>query len=312
MTLESVPIAGMENVGRYRDMVDDYEAFVRAIHKPLPRVMWLSPRVADLKVILEREGWQEKDFSPLSWNKRAFRVDPKVELGRSLTYMLGDIHIQEEVSMMPAYLLNPHHKETILDLCAAPGNKTAQMALMMENKGTIIANDRSPMRLTGLRACLSRLGITNVSTSVYDGIKFPADKETFDGVLCDVPCSCEGTIRKNKKVFDHRLSSYEYLASGLQVGLLKKALQLCRPGGRVVYATCTFRPEENEMVVDAALKSGPYRLKPISFNGVKIAPALSQFGGKVFSHEVAKCARIWPHHNDSGGFFMAHFEKGQD
>ena len=298
-----------QGLKRYHDVVDDFSALVAAAQRPLPRTMWLRPDGPDLGAILEMTNWPEKAFSPLSWRQQAYRVSPEINLGGSLPYVLGHLHIQEEVSMMPPELLAPKPGERILDMCAAPGNKTAQMALMMQNTGTIIANDRAPLRLTSLRSTLSRLGICNVTTSVSDGLLLKAEPNTFDRVLCDVPCSCEATIRKNPKVMEHSLQDYTFLAGGLQVGLLRKAVELCRPGGTIVYATCTFRPEENEAVVHAVLTDGNIELAPISLPGFKASHGLTSWGPMEFASELMMTRRIWPHQNDSGGFYLAKLRK---
>jgi len=99
--------------------------------------------------------------------------------------------------MLPVSLLDPQPHERVLDLCAAPGSKTIQIGWAMKNTGTLIANDRDQGRIQALRQGLLRMGLMNVSTTVYDGVNYPKDAGYFDRILVDVPCSCEGTLRKN-------------------------------------------------------------------------------------------------------------------
>lgn len=298
-----------KNILRYQEIIDDFDGFVDALMRPLPRTFWLHPGSPSLSHLSKREGWDIDAFIPLKWRDSAFRDHSRSDLGRSIPYLLGDIHIQEEVSMIPVYILNPQPGDKILDLCAAPGNKTVQIALKMANRGTVIANDRDPKRLSGVRSLLSRLMITNVSTVVQDGLRFSCESNFFDGVLADVPCSCEGTARKSPKVFNHSLADLVPLGAGLQIGLLRKAIDLCRPGGSIIYSTCTFRPEENEMVVDHVLRNTPTRLIDIKLEGFDFSPGLTSWLGKEFRSELHKSARIWPHLNDTGGFFIAHLRK---
>lgn len=301
---------GLKNLQRYRDIIVDFDAFLETVRRPLPKCIWLHPERWSLERILQQEGWSSKSLVPLSWRKQAYRLALPLPLGGALTHTLGCFHIQEEVSMTPAALLKPRPGEKILDLCAAPGNKTAEIALAMKNTGTVIANDRSPQRLKSLRSTLSRLGICNVSTQVSDGLRLGWPENFFDAVLADVPCSCEGTLRKSPSVMDHDMKSMVPLAAGLQIGLLQKAVTLCKPGGRVLYSTCTFRPEENEMVVDAILKRNQVRLVEVSLPGLKFSPGIRSWGSLSFQPDMEKCARIWPHQNNSGGFFLALLVKG--
>ncbi len=297
---------------RYRPIVDDWSSFVDVIARPLPTVIWTNTqRVTPehLRGILDALG---VEATPLSWCPGAFRLPAEVKPGHLWPYKVGLFHVQEEVSLLPPVILAPRPGERVLDMAAAPGGKTAQMALRMENRGTVIANDVGVHRMRALRHVLERLGILNTSTLVHDGSNLPLSVGVFDRVLVDAPCSCEGTARKNPEVL--RLCgldvSLEY--QGVQKALLRKAVQLCRPGGRIVYSTCTFAPEENEAVVDAILREfGPSRLRvvPIRLDAFRTSPGLTEWYGQRFHPTLEHTVRIWPHHNDTGGFFIALLEK---
>ena len=300
-------------LARYRPIVDDWAAFSEAVSRPLPACLWTNTLRAspeDVALDLRESGFVPQ---PLGWLPGAFTLPAGSRLANRLNYLVGCYHIQEEVSMLPVLLLDPQPGERILDLCAAPGNKTAQMAVRMENRGTIVANDLRRERLNVLRTTIDRLGLLNVCTTVYDAATFPEQAGLFDRVLADVPCSCEGTSRKYPEVL--RLSSVEnsLRLQATQIRILRRALHLCKPGGRVVYATCTYAPEENEMVVAEILKTctPPPRLLRIEIEGFTTQPGLRASNGHPFPETMAHALRIWPHHNDSGGFFVAVLKKGE-
>ena len=296
------------NINRYRDLIQDWQGFKDALSQPLPKVIWINRGRGEFEEILEEEGWGQEWFEPLTWHDQAYRVRRDLPLGQSLSYRLGLFHIQEEVSMLPPYLLNPRPFERILDLCAAPGNKTMQLALAMEQTGTLIANDLKPKRLSSLKIAADRLGITNLGYTAMDGRYFPKT-DPFDRILADVPCSSEGTVRKNPRVLDHNMKPHRPFADGVQLGLLKRAIQLCKPGGRIVYSTCSFRPEENEWVIHKALQGGAVELETSQIPGFETDPGLTRWGSEEFSQDLKMCHRIWPHLNDSGGFFIACLRK---
>ena len=182
----------------------------------------------------------------------------------------------------------------------------------MHNTGTLIANDRDLGRIQALRQSLLRMGLVNTTITCYDGVNYPKDAGYFDRILVDAPCSCEGTIRKNPEVA-HRLSRGKLDAMAhIQRLLLEKAVQLCKVGGRIVYSTCTFAPEENEGVVDSVLrKFGAQNLKsiPAKIPEFKTCPGLTRWENQDYHESVQNAVRIWPHHNDTGGFFIAVLKK---
>ena len=295
---------------RYRDLVEDWNSFVEVNHSPLP-ICLLTNRLRispdELSSLLDEENVPHR---PLAWYDSAFRVDGEMNPGTTLSYHGGLYNVQEEVSLLPVVALSPRPGERVLDLCAAPGNKTVQAAIELCNSGTVIANDRSGGRLNILRTVLYRLGLTNVSTTNYDATVYPDVSEQFDCVIADVPCSCEGTSRKHSDV--ERRSSREQSRglAEIQKRILLRAASLCRPGGRIVYATCTYAPEENEMVVNAALTAVPgLRVLPSEIPDLVHSPGLTAWEGVRLKDELAQTMRVWPHQNDTGGFYVALLEK---
>jgi NOL1/NOP2/sun family putative RNA methylase len=306
--LRSIDLTPFE---RYRPLIDDWTAFVDALRRPLPTCVWANPLRTTPEMLVTRLRDHGFDPMPLSWLSHAFCLPADVDIGRQLAYVAGMLHVQEEVSLLPVPLLDPRPGERVLDLCAAPGNKTAQIATRMRNRGTVVANDISYGRVASMRSTLDRLGIANVSATTYDAANYPSESGAFDRVLADVPCSCEGTSRKQPSVVAQREAMRD--PTGAQRAILRQAVRRCRPGGRVVYSTCTYAPEENEAIVDTVLRDvGPeaLRLRPARIDGVMGSPGLTTWQGQSFHPSLANALRVWPHQNDTGGFFIAVLEKG--
>ncbi len=294
---------------RYRDIIDDWEAFVAASERPLPTTIWANPLKVTPAELEAHLTAQSIPFEPLSWRAGAYRLPDTPRPGSRLGYLAGLFHVQEEVSMLPVELLDIRPGQRVLDACAAPGNKTAQIATRLGDRGTLIANDYNYRRMKSVVRTLERLGILNTAICTHDAANFPNDLGTFDRVLADVPCSCEGTSRKHG-VSPATARDFHNLC-GTQLAILGKALTLCRPGGRVVYATCTYAPEENETIVDEALRQfrGQVELLPAKIPGFPASKGLVEWRGQRFDSTLERALRVYPHHHDTGGFFLALFEK---
>jgi len=301
---------------RYHGIVEEVAAFEAAVRSPLPRFVWANPLRCSperLQRLLSESGHRPRR---LAWMSNAFRIGGRQEgLGSHWAFLGGFYHIQEASSMLPAMLLGPAENHRILDMCAAPGNKTAQLALSMNNRGTVVANDLVWNRMRPVRMHIDRLGLLNVSLSCEDGGSYPRNAGIFDRVLVDAPCSCEGTSRKSPGILEQKVSERQRRQlSRKQLLLLRQAIRRCRPGGRVVYSTCTYAPEENEAVIDRALRDMPaaFRILKTAVPGFRTAPGLTQWNGCRFDESLQHTLRVWPHHNDTGGFFMALLEKSAD
>lgn len=301
----------VEALSRYRDLVSDWPAFIDALRAPhVPCVRINQSRIgADHAVAaMVAQGLQPE---PIAWLPGAYRVNPDVSdirsVGRNWLYQAGLYQVQEESSMLPVRLLDPRPGEHVLDLCAAPGNKTAQIAAALGGRGTVIANDRSRNRLAALHNTISRLGLVNVTMTAADGCQFPMQPQPFDRALVDAPCTAEGTARKHGRAGEKQPGFARHI-NGIQRALLRRALLLTRPGGRVVYSTCTFAPEENEMVIDAVLAAHPGLAQIVSVPpppDLPISPGVTHWNGRALSPQVSRCMRMWPHLTGTGGFFVA-------
>ena len=233
-----------------------------------------------------------------------------VPVSSTLEHWLGLFYLQQASTGVVAPVLNPQPGERVLDLCSAPGGKTTHAADLMQDRGCLVASEISESRIRGLLGNVYRLGHPNVFVVAGDGRDFP-EGPLFDRVLVDAPCSGEGTLRRRGGKAPQRSSSFGRYVTATQRALLEKAIRLVRPGGTVLYATCTFAPEENEAVVDAILKSQPVDLEPITLP-VPHASGLTSFAGASYDARLEGAARIYPHHFDSGGLFLAKLRRLDD
>jgi len=233
-------------------------------------------------------------------------------LGRSIEHQLGYYYAQELSSMQSPIALQPQPGEKILDICAAPGSKTTQIAMFMQNKGLLIANDVSIDRIVSLDSNLERCGVTNAIVTRMNGYtlceKFAKSGFLFDKILLDAPCTGEGTIRFDSKVLGMWNENMLRKISGLQKKLIANAISCLKPQGILVYSTCTFAPEEDEEVIQFALDNFPVELVDFELP-LKTHQGISEWEGKKFSNEIKKCKRVWPQDNDSEGFFVAKLRK---
>jgi NOL1/NOP2/sun family putative RNA methylase len=299
----------METFERYRDVVDDFEAFLAACERGLPmavRVNTLRATTDEAVAAFEAEG---VDVERVDWHPHVLVPDTD-KPGLTWPGYHGWTHGQEEVSAIPATVLDPQPGERVWDACAAPGSKTTQLAAMMDDTGTLVANDNNLGRLSALRFNTERLGVTNVVVTNQDSRNYslvPFDGETFDRVLVDAPCSCEGTIRKNPDALDNWNLGHVEEVARVQKGILRRAAQVTEPGGTIVYSTCTFAPEENEAVLDHVLEHEPVEVVDYDLP-LEHVSGLTEWEGESFDPQVTKAKRVYPHHNDTGGFFTAKLE----
>ncbi len=301
-------------LARYRDLVDDWDAFADSLCRPLGGCVWVNPTRIGVRELADLLGEHGLEPTPVPGLANALSLPARVRAGQHWWYCVGLAHAQEVVSQLPATLLDLAPGQRVLDMCAAPGGKTAQIAFALGNQGTLVANDISYMRIKALQGNLDRLGVVNVTTTCTDAANWPSASGQFDRILVDAPCSSEGTLRRNASLL-HRLDPVNSERLGpRQRALLRKAVQRCRPGGRILYSTCTFAPEENELVVADILAEFPdvLRLVPVSVPGFVTRPGVTDWGGARLAPELGHCVRLWPHHNDTGGFFIAVLEKCAD
>ena len=300
----------MEVLERYEPLVDDFESFRAACERPLPSVV----RVNTIKTTVERakQALAEEGVAVEStWHDELLAL-PESQPGTNWPYVHGWLHGQEEVSAVPVEVLDPAPGERVWDACAAPGSKTTQLAARMDDGGLVVASDDNLGRLAPLRSNAERLGVTNLAVDHADARNFsmaPYGFDEFDAALVDAPCSGEGTIRKNPAALSDWSEAFLHGIAGIQKGILRRAVQAVRPGGTVVYSTCTFAPEENEAVLDHVLAEEECRL--VAFDApIPSSAGVTGWGGETFDESVSLAHRFWPHETDAGGFFCAKLEVG--
>lgn len=296
--------------GRYRAIVDDFAALIGALHTPLDPVVWAHPERVDREQLARLFAESGIESAPLAWDETALSIRTD-RPGKHWGFWAGIFHAQEAASLVPVRVLDPQPGERVLDLCAAPGGKTARIALALGNRGTVVANERSIERLAALSLTIARLGLQNVTCTNGDGASYPLEAGPFDRVLVDAPCSAEGNARKNA-AWRGPDPAFRARVTGLQRALLRRAARLCRPGGRIVYSTCTFAPEENEAIIDAVVRelAGELRVLPIGrIEGLATSPGVVEWESARFLPELADTLRLWPHVSGTGGFFVALLER---
>jgi len=283
---------------RYKDLTD-LDKFLESSLKPLRKTI----RVNTLKTSIQ-EMKKRMKLKQIPWCKEGFFTEGK-GLGNLKEHFLGYFYMQGAASMIPPVVLKP--KGRVLDMCAAPGSKTSQMAAMMKNKGLIIANDHKLQRLKPLSINLQRCGVANTVITQMEGYWFK-DLE-FDNILVDAPCSGVGTIRKSYKTIQMWNPQVVKQMCGIQKKLLRTAANLLKKGGSMVYSTCTLEPEENEKVVSTLLdERDDIKTEKIELN-IKSGKPITEFDDETYNKGVKNCLRIWPQDNDTEGFFVTKLKK---
>ncbi|WP_335999596.1 RsmB/NOP family class I SAM-dependent RNA methyltransferase [Halorientalis halophila] len=299
----------MEVLDRYEPLIEDFEAFRDACERPLPSVVRVNTIKTDPDRAREALAEAGIEVDPCEWHPGLFRL-PENQPGANWPYYHGWLHGQEEVSAVPATVLDPAPGDRVWDACAAPGSKTTQLSALMDDRGLLVATDNNLGRISALRSNAERLGVTNVAVTREDARNHslkPWESKDYDAALVDAPCSCEGTVRKNPDTLDEWTIEHVEGIAGTQKGILRRAVQATREGGHVVYSTCTFAPEENEAVLDHVLDAEPCHLVEYDLP-LDHATGVTEWDGERFDESVRRAKRIYPHHNDTGGFFCAKLE----
>lgn len=224
----------------------------------------------------------------------------------------GRLYIQNPSSWLPVIALDPRAGERVLDVCAAPGGKSSHIAALMQGSGELIANDNSRARLAKLRANLSRLGV-HADYTLYDATRLTRymDAESYDKILLDAPCSGEGLIQLSQpKTLDSWSVAHVRRLATLQQRIIEQAWQLLRPGGRLVYSTCTMAPEENEMVIHKLLRRHDDAVvEVVSVGDVPgMHHGITEWNGQQFGAWREQVVRVFPE-KGAEAFFVASIRK---
>lgn len=285
-----------------------FEAFIDACQRPLRRsirVNTLKITVDDFLALVAPYGWQ---LTPVPWCAEGFWIERDNEdefpLGSTAEHLSGLFYIQEASSMLPvaALFADGDTPARVMDVAAAPGSKTTQIAARMGNRGMLLANEFSASRVKVLHANISRCGIANTALTHFDGRVFGAAlPECFDAILLDAPCSGEGVVRKDPDALKNwSLASNQDIAN-TQRELIDSAFHALRPGGTLVYSTCTLNRDENESVVNWLLERYP--------DAVHVLPLGDLFPTADQALTAEGYLHVFPQIYDCEGFFVARLQK---
>jgi 16S rRNA (cytosine1407-C5)-methyltransferase len=253
------------------------------------------------------------DYQQLTWNPDFFiLLSDKKQFIASDIYSKGLVYTQSLSSLLPALILAPQPNEIVLDLTAAPGSKTTQIAALMKNEGKILANDRHLIRLEKLKYNLKKQGVENAQvTNLLGqeiGSKYP---NFFDKTLLDAPCSLEGTFNTNNpKTYQNWNQALVDALSKRQQELLYSAYLATKPGGTIVYSTCTLEVEENEMNINWLIKKTGNKVlvEEINLPEIPLTPGLLTGANQTFHPDLNKTIRVLPSELFEG-FYLAKLKK---
>jgi tRNA (cytosine40_48-C5)-methyltransferase len=289
-------------VSRFLEYVPGVEEFLAKMDRPpvqYIRINTLKIKVADLLERLAAKGFVLKE----TLLPEVFSVaQAPMSVGATTEYLLGQYYVQDLSSCISVDALEVKENQLVLDIAAAPGGKTTMIAQRMDNTGSILALEPSAVRARSMSFNLARCGVSNTCVLQYDGQQAGNLKTKFDRVLLDAPCSCEGVIARDRTRKTSHVPADVEFCSGKQELLIEAAANVVKPGGTMVYSTCSFAPEENEAVVDSLLK----KRNDVSVEPIKLGTTgLTRFQDIQFDGAVENTRRLYPHLHDTTGFYIA-------
>ncbi|WP_456297355.1 16S rRNA (cytosine(1407)-C(5))-methyltransferase RsmF [Vibrio sp. AK197] len=285
-------------------MADFIESCQQPLRKSI-RVNTLKMSVDQFKRLANSKGWQ---LTQIPWCETGFWIDAdesQVPLGNTAEHMCGVFYIQEASSMLPVTALFPNQETpflSVLDMAAAPGSKTTQIAALMDNGGVLVANEFSSSRVKVLHANIERCGVRNCALSNFDARVFGGWlPEQFDAILLDAPCSGEGTVRKDADAMKNWSKASTLAIAETQKDLIESAFHALKPGGYLVYSTCTLSVEENQQVC--------HHLKETFGENIEFDSLGSLFPDAEKALTEEGFLHVFPQIYDSEGFFVARLKK---
>lgn len=285
----------------------EYEPFLRSYEKERVHGLRINTLKIDLPEFISRNYF---NLNKIEWAREGYHYPGEERPGKHPCHEAGLYYIQEPSAMAVVELLEPKPGDFVLDLCAAPGGKSTQIAAKLCGKGFLLSNEIHPGRAKILSQNIERMGIRNavVSNEAPSKLKdyFP---EYFDKIVVDAPCSGEGMFRKDKTARVEWSEDHVRLCSQRQADILEHAYQMLKPGGCMVYSTCTFSPEENEGSVQVFLNRHPDMSVVETAGFDRFDCGKPEWIGDG-SKELRKTFRLWPHKVDGEGHYIAVLKKG--
>jgi len=308
----------MENTAWYKFYKDifskkDFNDLLKFLEKDAKKSIRINTdriSIEDFKKEAEAKGWH---LTQIPWCKEGFwinRDDQSIALGKFLLHYIGYFYMQESSSMLPATLFDYNEEGglTILDMAAAPGSKTTQIYNNTSYKSLIVSNEPATTRLKAMASNLERMGTSNVIISKKDGAAFgPLFPNTFNKILLDAPCSGDGMMRKDSRILNSWTPQDSLFMAKLQKKLILSAFEALKPGGELVYSTCTFSPYENEHVIQHLINKHGENIETESFE--YSGDTIKSFEGVEYDERINAGIRIFPSKYDSEGFFAIKITK---
>lgn len=293
-------------IERYIDFLglDDTIKLLKANEQPLEpsiRVNTLKIQTEELRNRLEKKGFLLQNIKWLSYGFKVLKET--YNLGSLHEYLQGYFYLQNVASMLPPIILDPKPDEIVIDMCAAPGGKATHMAQMMNNKGCLILIERNSKRIPALEINLRRLGVLNSIVINLDAINLHKLNIKADKILLDAPCTGEGLVRQDKSRKKSKTQEDIKKLAKVQEKLLSSGLRILKPGGTLVYSTCSIAPEENELVIHKILEEETkFIIGKISESyGIN---GLTKVYGMTLREDLKFSQRLYPHIHNTIGFFI--------
>ncbi len=286
---------------------DEYEQYKKCLDKPMFHGIRINTKKISVEDFLKINPFNLK---PVPWCKNGFYYDEEVDKpSKHPYYFAGLYYIQEPSAMTPASVIPIEPGDRVLDICAAPGGKSTELAAKLNGTGILVSNDISASRAKALLKNLEVFGIDNsliISEAPY---KLSERFEGyFDKILIDAPCSGEGMFRKSNSMITAWENNGNQLFADLQRSILTEVVKMLKPGGKILYSTCTFAPLENEKSIEFLLALDD-SLKIIDFEKYQHFDNGHKEWGDTLNSDLEKSARLWPHKIDGEGHFVCLIEK---
>ncbi len=282
------------------DDYDNYLASFETVYGQTLRVNRLKMTPADLI--------RRFVFEPVPWCENGFYYQGEERLSLHPYYYAGIYYLQEPSAMAPAHFLPVEPGDHVLDLCAAPGGKTTALAAKLQGEGLLVANDISASRCKALLKNMELAGVKNAVITCETPEKLAKRfRGFFDKILVDAPCSGEGMFRKEPAMAKEWSPELVEDYAAIQKNILEQAAKMLKPGGKIMYSTCTYSPQENEQSVEYLLESGEFEVLPLPLED-HMAQGMPQHS-KSKDPSLANCRRFWSHRVKGEGQFAALLQK---